>query len=131
MKDWMKKLGALCLTAALSACTLTACTLDDYDENFVDLVVSKPTITAVSYDEKTGLHTILVEGLAQNNTGYFLNSASVWVEVFDELGDPLDNSGYAYISGMDVDEIWHYYALIELDCVPADCEVFAEGVIIY
>ena len=112
MKDWMKKLGALCLTTALSACTLTACTLDDYDE-------------------KTGLHTILVEGLAQNNTGYFLNSASVWVEVFDELGDPLDNSGYAYISGMDVDEIWHYYALIELDCVPADCEVFAEGVIMY
>ena len=63
--------------------------------------------------------------------GYFLNSASVWVEVFDELGDPLDNSGYAYISGMDVGEIWHYYALIELDCVPADCEVLAEGVIIY
>ena len=124
MKGWMKKLGALCLTAAMSACTFTACGLDDYWE--LELV-SKPTITEVSYDETTGLHTILVEGLVQNQTEYFLTSASVWVELYDELGDPIDNSGYAYISGMDAGEIWHYYALIEMEFVPVDCEVVAEG----
>ena len=124
MKGWMKKLGALCLTAAMSACTFTACGLEDYHPL---ALVSKPTITEVGYDETTGLHTILVEGLAQNQTEYFLTSASVWVEVFDELGDPIDNSGYAYISGMDVGEVWHYYALMETEIVPVDCEVVAEG----
>ena len=125
MKGWMKRLSALCLTASLATCALTAC-VPEYDGYDLDLV-SKATITEVGYDEKTGLHTILIEGLAQNNTGYALTSANVWVEVYDELGDLIDDSGYAYIDGMDVGEIWHYYALIELETVPTEVEVFAYG----
>ncbi len=124
MKGWMKKLGALCLATAMSACTLTACGLDDY---YMLELASKPTMTEVGYDETTGLHTILVEGLARNATGDYLTSASVWIELYDELGDPIDNSGYAYISGMSHGEVWHYYALIETEIVPVDCEVVAEG----
>ena len=123
MKGWMKKLGALCLATALATCTLTACDPGWYE---LDLV-SKATITEQAFDEETGLHTILVEGLAQNNTGIYLTSASISIALYDELGDPLDNSGYAYISGMDVGEVWHYYALIETDVVPVEVEVFAYG----
>ena len=126
MKGWMKKAGAVCLTAALSACMMTAC--DPISAWGYELeLVSKPTITEQAFDEETGLHTILVEGLAQNNTGICLTEASVTIWLYDELGDPIDDTGYAYIDGMDVGEVWHYYALIELETVPVKAEVVAYG----
>ena len=124
MKGWMKKVGALCLTAAFAICTLTACS--PYEDHTLDLV-SETTITEQAFDETTGLHTILVEGLAQNNTGIYLTSANILIGLYDELGDPIDYTGYAYIDGMDVGEVWHYYALIETDVVPVEVEVFAYG----
>ena len=124
MKGWMKKVGALCLTVALAICTLTACS--PYEDYTLDLV-SETTITEQAFDETTGLHTILVEGLAQNNTGIYLTSANILIGLYDELGDPIDYTGYAYIDGMDVGEVWHYYALIETDVVPVEVEVFAYG----
>ena len=126
MKGWMKKAGAVCLTAALSACMLTACDPASVWGYELELV-SKPTITEQAFDEETGLHTILVEGLAQNNTGICLTSANVSITLYDELGDPIDDTGYAYIDGMDVGEVWHYYALIELKTVPAEVKVNTYG----
>ena len=123
MKDWMKKLGALCLTAAMSASTLTACSLDDYDENLLDLVVSKPTITAVSYDEKTGLHTILVEGLATNSLEVDCDYAFVTVLFYDELGDRMDCYGSQSIEKLFIGETWHYAVLVETQEMPASHEV--------
>ena len=124
MKSWMKKLGALCLTAALATCTLTACVSDHYYE--LELV-SKPTLTVRGFDEETGLYTVFVEGLAHNTTGMMLSSASAWVSFYDEFGDPIEPYGYAYVEGMDVDEVWHYYVLAELEIAPTDYEVIVDG----
>ena len=126
MKGWMKKAGAVCLTAALSACMLTACDPASVWGYELELV-SKPTIAEQAFDEETGMYTILVEGLAQNNTGFYLTSASVSITLYDELGDPIDYTGYSYIEGMDLGEVWHYCSLIELDAIPAEVEVYAHG----
>ena len=124
MKSWMKKLGALCLATVLATCTLTACGSDHYYE--LELV-SKPTLTVQGFDEGTGLYTVFVEGLAQNTTGIVLTSASVYVSFYDEFGDPIEPYGYAYIEGIDVGEVWHYWVLAELEIAPTDCEVIADG----
>ena len=126
MKGWMKKLGAVCLATALSACTLTACTLP-YTRQDLELV-SKPTMTERGFDEETGMYTILVEGWAANNSGLILTDAYAYVYLYDELGDELEDYGYAYIAGMDAYEVWHYYALIETETIPTDIEVSAYGV---
>ena len=122
MKGWMKKAGALCLTAALATCTLTAC--DPASWGYELELVSKPTMTEQSFDEETGLYTILVEGLAGNSTGMAFSNAQVVVAFYDEFGDPLnDLYSYTAIEGIDVGEIWHYYVLVESEIVPADFEV--------
>ena len=125
MKGWMKKAGALCLATALSACALTACTpaYANYDLE----LVSKPTMTVRGFDEKTGMHTILVEGWAYNNSGVILTEAYASISLYDELGDVMEYYGYTSIDGMDVEEVWHYYALIETDVVPTNIEVGAYG----
>ena len=123
MKGWMKKAGALCLTAALATCTLTACDPASAWGTELELV-SKPTMTEQSFDEETGLHTILVEGLAGNSTDKAFLNAHVVVEFYDEFGDPLnDLYSYTAIEGIDAGEIWHYYVLVESEIVPADFEV--------
>ena len=126
MKGWRKKLGALCLTAALATCALTACT--PAYENYELELVSKPTMTVQSFDEKTGTHTILIEGWAGNATGMILLNAQAAVYFYDEFGDPLETQ-YAYtaIEGIDVDEVWHYYMLVETEVIPTDFEVYAYG----
>ena len=122
MKGWMKKVGAVCLTAALATCTLTACDPADYALE----LVSKPTMTEQAFDEETGLYTILVEGLVYNNSGVALSEVYASINLYDELGDPIEY-GSASIGGMDVEEVWHYYALIETEVVPTDIEVTAHG----
>lgn len=124
MKGWMKKLGAVCLATALSACTLTSCT--PYYSNHELELVSKPTMTVRGFDEETGMHTILVEGWAYNNSGVVLSEVYASINLYDELGDPIEY-GSASIGGMDVEEVWHYYALIETETLPTDIEVEAYG----
>ena len=125
MKGWMKKAGALCLSMALSACVMTACT--PAYANYELELVSKPTMTVQGFDEKTGMHTILIEGLAYNNAGVVFTSAYATVELYDELGDIIEHDGYAYIDGMDIEEVWHYYAFIEVEIIPTDFEVTSYG----
>lgn len=119
MKGWIKKLTAAAMAASLSLCALASCT-----PYYNDLeLVSKPTMTVQGFDEETGLYTVLVEGLAQNVSGEIGYYTNVSVEFYDELGDPIDSYGYQYISGIDVDEVWHYVILAETEIVPTDFEV--------
>ena len=125
MKGWMKKLGAACLATALSACTLTSCT--PYYSDYELELVSKPTMTVRGFDEETGMHTILVEGWAYNNSGIVLEDVYANILLYDEFGDRIDHGGSHSIEGMDVEEVWHYYALIETEILPTDIEVEAYG----
>lgn len=120
MKGCVKKVGAALLTAALSFSALTACTPSVYNLE----LVSKPTITVQSFDEETGLHTVLVEGLAQNNSGQSWHYVYASADFYDELGDPMDTLyGWESIEFIDVDEVWHYYMLVETEIVPTSVEI--------
>ena len=122
MKGWMKKLAAA-IAVTLSLFVLTGC--PDYEPVELELT-SKATMSVQSFDEETGLYTILVEGLAANTSEKTLTSASVRVVLYDEVGDPI--YGDKYISGIDAGETWHYYILMETDVIPTDFKVnFARG----
>ena len=118
MKGWMKKAGALCLTAALAVVPLTSCYI------YYDLeLYSKPTMSEISFDEETGLHTILVEGLVQNTMGEQV-TIQVRAYLYDEYGDTMvsDAKQMYYV---EPGEIWHYYILVKTEEVPTDLEVEA------
>ena len=118
MKGWMKKAGALCLTAALAVVPLTSC------YTYYDLeLYSKPTMSEISFDEETGLHTILVEGLVQNITGEQI-TIQVDAYLYDEYGDNMA-SVTKKMPYAEPGEIWHYYVLIKTEDVPTDFEVEA------
>ena len=118
MIGWMKKAGALCLTAALAVAPLTSC------YTYYDLeLYSKPTMSEISFDEETGLHTILVEGLVQNITGEQI-TIQVDAYLYDEYGDNMA-SGTKKMPYAEPGEIWHYYVLIKTEDVPTDFEVEA------
>ncbi len=118
MKGWMKKAGALCLTAALAVVPLTSCYV------YYELeLYSKPTMTEISFDEETGFRTILVEGLVQNTTEEQIN-IEAQAHLYDEYGDML-SSETENISFVEPGEIWHYCILLKIKEVPTDFEVEA------
>ncbi len=118
MKGWIKKLAAI-IAISLTLCASTACTVSTDLE-----MIGKPTMTVRGIDEETGMYIVVVEGLAKNVSGELCDYASVSVDFFDELGDPIGGSyGYRTIEYIDVDEVWHYYIIDKVEVVPADFEV--------
>ena len=121
MKGCLKRIGALLLTVALSVCVLTSCFMR-MEKHELDLV-SKATVTVRSFDEETGVYTVLVEGLAQNNTGETLYDVTAYMDFYDEFGDPIEMYGITSIEYMEAGEIWHYARLAETKTVPTEWEI--------
>ena len=120
MKVWLKKIGMVLLAAALAVIPLTSCYV------YYELeLYSKPTMTEYSFDEETGVYTILVEGLLQNPSDIDNLQCEVTVLLLDEFGDTIESDS-TYLS-LGVGEIWHYYLLLTTEIYPTDFTVYARG----
>ena len=119
MKGWMKKLAAA-IAVTLSLFVLTGC--PDYESVELELT-SKSTMSVQSFDEETGMYTILVEGLAANTLEVDCFYAAVNASFYDELGDRMDCYGSQSIKRIRAGETWRYAILVETEKMPTDCEV--------
>ncbi len=118
MKGWIKRLTAI-TAVSLILCTSTACKRPTWK----DLeMVGEPTMTVQDFDEEAGLYTVIVEGLAKNTTGEVCDYASIHIDFFDELGDPITYNKYS-IGYIGADEIWRFCMTSTMTEVPADFEV--------
>ncbi len=118
MRGWIKRLTAI-TAVSLILCASTACdghTWEDLE------IVGEPTMTVQSFDEETGLYTVIVEGLAKNTTGEVCDYASIHINFFDELGDPITYNTYT-IDYMGADETWRFCIKSTMTELSADCEV--------
>ena len=116
MKGWMKKAAAL-LSAALCLTSMAACT-----PNMEDLeILGEPTMT-VTFDKEERVYIVALEGLAKNVSGKNCEDGYLYVQYYDDVGDPVCfNSQWSdYI---DADEIWHFYMECTTENAPTRFEI--------
>ena len=117
MKTWIKKLLVVLLSMVLSIVAFTACT-----QSKVDLeLVGKPIMT-VTYDEEDKTYLLVLEGFVKTTSGQNCENAWVYVQFYDEVGDPI-LTGTEMISYIDAGETWHFYMERSVDIAPTRYEV--------